>query len=91
MYTNVKNRTIVLSKTPATHLGWQDVGYTGESGVTHWALRENDVIENRQLAVSTSWQAVRTDLQKSPDDLDLLYVGCGWHFCRQIPSVYTTA
>ncbi|WP_262120439.1 hypothetical protein [Serratia ficaria] len=54
-----------LKKIPMRDFSPRDVGYTEASDVTvdvtSWALRENDVIDNRKVAVSITGQAVWAD------------------------------
>ncbi|ENY2679099.1 MULTISPECIES: hypothetical protein [Serratia] len=80
MYTNKHKRTTVSErKIAGQDFRLRDVGYTEASevtaDVTAWALRENDVIDDRKVAVSTPREAVRADFQKSPEDIFVLYAG----------------
>ncbi|EQA5358598.1 hypothetical protein [Serratia marcescens] len=66
MYTNKHKRTTVSErKIAGQDFRLRDVGYTEASevtaDVTAWALRENDVIDDRKVAVSTPREAVRAD------------------------------
>ncbi|WP_171971290.1 hypothetical protein [Serratia marcescens] len=66
MYINKQKRTIHDErKITVQDFRLRDVGYTEASevtaDVTAWTLRENDVIDDRKVAVSTTREAVRAD------------------------------
>ncbi|MGP1144698.1 hypothetical protein ACJ8J8_23255 [Serratia sp. CY48663] len=91
MYTNKHKRTSVSErKIAGQDFRLRDVGYTEASevtaDVTAWTLRENDVIDDRKVAVSTPREAVRADFQKSPEDIFILHAGRRWGARRQALS-----
>ncbi|WP_261464947.1 hypothetical protein [Serratia marcescens] len=91
MYTNKQKRTIQGGrKIAGQDFRLRDVGYTEASevtaDVTAWALRENDVIDDRKVAVSTPREAVRADFQKSPEDIFVLHADRRWGARRQALS-----